>query len=146
MATNYPIPVFHFQVEWGGTRIGFTEVSGLDYELQPIEYREGSSKNYQVTKQPGMPKFGNITLKRGVLPGDNDFATWITTVQLNKIERRDITISLLNENHDPVMVWKAVNAWPCKITGVALKSTGNEVSIEGLELCHEGLSTLVLPS
>jgi len=44
MATTYPIPVFHFQVEWGGTRIGFTEVSGLTTELQPIEYREGSAK------------------------------------------------------------------------------------------------------
>jgi phage tail-like protein len=145
MATTYPVPVFHFQVEWGGTRIGFTEVSGLDYELQPIEYREGSSKNYQVTKMPGMPKFGNITLKRGVFTQDNDFANWITTVQLNKIERRDVTISLLNENHDPVMVWKVVSAWPCKITGVSLKSTGNEVAVEGLELCHEGLSTQVLP-
>ncbi|MGZ4037116.1 MAG: phage tail protein, partial [Bacteroidia bacterium] len=85
MAQAYPLPVFHFQVEWGGTRIGFTEVSGLDYELQPIEYREGSSFNYNVTKMPGMPKFGNITLKRGVIKGDNDFAKWITTVKLNQI-------------------------------------------------------------
>lgn len=144
MATNYPLPVFHFQVEWGGQRIGFTEVSGLDQELQPIEYREGSSYDYQVTKMPGMAKQGNITLKRGVIKADNDFAIWLTTVKMNQIERRDLTISLLNEEHAPVMVWKAFACWPCKIQGVGLKSTGNEVAIETLELCLEKLTTEVL--
>lgn len=144
MAAQYPLPVFHFQVEWGGTRIGFTEVSGLDQELQPIEYREGSANVYSVTKMPGMPKFGNLTFKRGVMKADNDFAKWLTTVKLNQIERRDLTISLLNENHEPVMVWKATACWPCKLTGVGLKSTGNEVAIEGIEVCHEGLTTEVL--
>jgi phage tail-like protein len=141
---DYPFPVFHFRMEWGGARIGFTEISGLDQELQPIEYREGSSFEYQVTKMPGMPKFGNITGKRGVMKSDNDFAKWLTTVKLNQIERRDLTISLLNENHEPVMVWKVKNAWPCKLQGVSLKSTGNEVAIESIELCHEGLTTEVL--
>ena len=91
MAAQYPLPVFHFQVEWGGTRIGFTEVSGLDQELQPIEYREGSANVYSVTKMPGMPKFGNLTFKRGVMKADNDFAKWLTTVKLNQIERRDLS-------------------------------------------------------
>lgn len=141
---DYPLPVFHFRVEWGGTRIGFTEVSGLDQEVQPIEYREGSSQTYYVTKMPGMKKQGNITLKRGVMKADNDFAKWLTTIKLNQVERRDITISLLNENHEPVMVWKAVNCWPTKITGVALKSTGNDVAVEGIEIVVEDLITEVL--
>ncbi len=138
--TTYPIPVFHFQVEWGGTRIGFTEVSGLTTELQPIDYREGSSLNYNVTKMPGMPKFGDISLKRGVFEKDNEFFQWISTVKLNKIDRRDITISLLNENHDPVMVWKVISAWPSKVEGPSLKSTGNEVAIESITLVHEGIT------
>jgi phage tail-like protein len=140
MATTYPNLVFHFQVEWGGTRIGFTEVSGLTTELQPVEYREGSSLNYNVTKQPGMPKFGDISLKRGTFTKDNEFFQWLNTVQLNKIERRDITISLLNENHEPVMVWKVSNAWPSKVEGPSLKSTGNEVAIESITLVHEGIT------
>ena len=88
MATVYPIPVFHFQVEWGGTRIGFTEVSGLTTELEPIPYREGSSKNYNDTKMPGRPKYSDISLKRGVFSKDNEFFQWISTVKLNQIERR----------------------------------------------------------
>ncbi|MCB1124919.1 MAG: phage tail protein, partial [Verrucomicrobiae bacterium] len=42
--------------------------------------------------------------------------------------------------HQPVMVWKARNAFPVKIEGPGLKSTGNEVAIESLEIAHEGLS------
>lgn len=139
MAT-YPVPVFHFQVEWGGTRIGFTEVSGLSVSLKPIDYREGSSKEYSVLKMPGMQEFSNITLKRGVFSKDNEFFQWLNTVKLNTIDRRDLTISLLNENHDPVMVWKVKNAWPCKVEGPGLKATGNEVSIESIEICHEGVT------
>jgi phage tail-like protein len=139
MAT-YPIPVFHFQVEWGGSRIGFTEVSGLTIEVQPIEYREGVSPEYHTTKMPGIPKYSNITLKRGIYSGDNEFFQWLNTVKLNTIERRDLTISLLNEEHAPVAVWKIRNAWPCKVEGPTMNSTGNEVAMESVELAHEGLT------
>jgi phage tail-like protein len=136
---NYPLPKFHFQVEWGGASIGFTEVSGLDVETEMIEYRDGSSPEYVKTKMPGMQKFSNISMKRGTFQGDNDFFTWWNSVALNTIERRDVTISLLNENHEPVVVWKVKNAWPSKVQSTDLKSDGNEVAIETIELCHEGL-------
>lgn len=137
--SNYPLPKFHFLVEWGGTRIGFTEVTGLSVETEAIEYREGSSPVYSKLKMPGMQKYSNITLKRGVFLGDNEFFNWWNTVSLNTIDRRDITISLLNENHEPVVVWKVINAWPVKVQSTDLKSDGNEVAIETLELAHEGL-------
>ena len=140
MATTYPVTVFHFQVEWGGSRIGFTEVSGLTVELQNIDYHEGISPEYQVIKMPGIPQYSNITLKRGMVKSDNEFFQWLNTVKLNSIERRDITITLLNEEHEPVVSWKVKNAYPCKVEGPSLNSTGNEVTIESIELCHEGLT------
>ncbi|MHC4104412.1 MAG: phage tail protein, partial [Planctomycetota bacterium] len=70
----------------------------------------------------------------------NEFFEWLNTARLNQIERRDLVISLLNENHEPVMVWRAVNAFPAKIQGPVLRATGNEVAIETLEVAHEGLS------
>ena len=136
---NYPLPKFHFQVEWGGASIGFTEVSGLDVQTDPIEYRDGASPEYVKTKMPGMQKFSNITLKRGTFKGDNDFYNWWNTVALNTIDRRNVTISLLNENHEPVVVWKVKNAWPIKVQSTDLKADGNEVAIESIELVHEGL-------
>lgn len=144
MAASYPVSVFHFQVEWEGSRVGFTEVSGLDFEIQPIDYREGSYLDYQVTKMPGIPQFTNINLKRGILKGDNELAEWLSTIKLNEVERRDITISLLNEDHQPVVTWNVFKAWPCNLKGPQMNSTSNEVAIEEIELCHEGLTVEVL--
>jgi phage tail-like protein len=140
MAANYPLVKFHFQVEWGGTKIGFTEVSGLDVETEIVEYREGNSPEYSKIKMPGMQKFSNITLKRGTFKSDNEYFAWWNTVKLNTIERRDITISLLNEDHEPVVTWKVKSAWPTKIQSTNLKADGNEVAIESMEIVHEGLT------
>ncbi len=136
---DYPLLKFHFQVEWGGKNLSFTEVAGLDVETEVIEYRAGNSREYNKIMIPGMQKFTNITLKRGVFKGDNDFYSWWNTVALNTIERRDLTISLLNENHEPVVIWKVKNAFPVKVQSTELKSDGNEIAIESIELAHEGL-------
>ena len=140
MAQEYPLPKFHFQVEWGGSKIGFTEVSGLDVEREVIEYRDGSSKEYSKLKMPGLTKFSNITLKRGSFEKDNDFYDWWNSVKLETVDRRDITISLLNEDHEPVITWKVKNAWPSKVTPTYLKADDNSIAIETIELIHEGLT------
>ena len=138
--TKYPLPVFHFTVEWGGTRIGFSEVTGLTQENQAIEYRDGSFPEYSSVKMPGLRKFSNITLKRGIAEHDNEFFSWLNTIKLNKAERRDLIISLLNGEHTPVMTWKVQNAFPVKVEGPQLKASGNEVAVESIELAHEGLT------
>jgi phage tail-like protein len=139
MPELYPLPAFHFAIDWGGERIGFSEVAGLTQENQAIEYRDGSSKEYSAIKMPGLQKYSNVTLKRGIVKSDNEFFAWLNTMKLNTIERRDIIIKLLNEEHEPVMVWKILNAFPVKIEGPTLKATGNEVAIESIEIAHEGL-------
>ncbi|KAA3438758.1 phage tail protein [Rufibacter hautae] len=138
---EYPLPKFHFEVEWGGNKIGFTEVTGLSTQVDIIEYREGQSRSYGKIAQPGLPKNEKITLKRGTFVGKTDFYDWFNkTSMLGKTERRDITIKLLNETHEPVFVWKALNAFPTKVQASDLKADGNEVAIETIEIAHEGLS------
>jgi len=139
MPIAYPLPVFHFIVEWGGQRVGFSEVAGLTQENQVIEYRDGSFPEYSSIKMPGLRKFNNVTLKRGIIKSDNDFAKWLLTIKLNTAERRDLVISLLNEEHQPVMVWKIHRAFPVKVEGPGLKASGNESAIESIEVAHEGL-------
>lgn len=136
---NYPLPVFHFKVVLGNDELGFAEVSGLTIEVQLIEYRHGLMREMHPIKMPGIPKHGNITLKRGIVPSDNALFDWLNSVSLNKVDRKDVTISLLNEKHDPVMTWTAKRAWPVKVEGPSLKATGNEVAIESVEIAHEGL-------
>ena len=143
---DYPLPKFHFQVDWGGTIIGFTEVTGLDVETEVIEYRHGASPEYHKTKQPGLTKYSNITLKRGTFKSDNEYYDWWKETKLfeegnetGSIYRRDITIKLLDETHQPIIVWKVKRAWPTKVQSTDLKADGNEIAIETIELVHEGL-------
>lgn len=138
-AVVYPMVGYHYAVSAGFAQISFSEVSGLDIETEPIEYRGGASREFNKIKMPGMRKFSNVTLKRGIVAGDNELYQWFNTVSLNTIERRDITISLLDQNHLPVVNWKIKNAFPTKVQGPALKADGNEVAIETVELCHEGI-------
>ena len=137
---NYPLSRYHFMVQWGGTKINFSEVSGLSMEVAVVEYRDGLQPDQHATKMPGLRKFSNIVLKRGIQKNDHEFFAWINTVQANTVERRDITISLLDETHQPALVWKVKNAWPCKYEIAPLQANSNEVLIETLELAHEGLS------
>lgn len=145
---DYPIPKFHFRVEWGNDlQMNFTEVSGLDFETEVIEYRHGNSKIYNKTKQPGLTKYSNVTLKRGTFEGDFDFYDeWKKTFafqegnQTGSEFRRTVTIMLLNESHEPMITWKLENAWPSKIQSTDLKADANEVAIETMELVHEGLT------
>ncbi|NSL86350.1 phage tail protein [Chitinophaga solisilvae] len=137
---NYPMPKFHFSVEWGpGTKIGFTEITGLTMESDVIEYREGSSPEFHKVKMPGLQKLSNITLKRGTFQGDIGFHEWMETISMNTVSRRDVTIKLLNENHEPVITWQVLNAWPVKVQSSDLKADGNEVAIETMEIAHEGI-------
>lgn len=138
--SNFPLSGYHFKVEWGGTRIGFTEVSGLDIQFTPIPYRDGASKEEITTSVPGLKKFSNIILKRGITANDNEFFDWLETKQNNLIEKRDIIITLLDEQHAPIVTWKAASAFPVKYTGPILRATANEVAMEQLELAHEGLT------
>ena len=72
-------------------------------------------------------------------PSDNEFFLLAETVKLNKVERRDLIISLLNENHEPVMTWIGPQRVSGEVRGSATKASGNEVAIESIEVAHEGL-------
>ena len=140
-STNlWPIPKFKFKVQWDDVEIAFQEVSGLDVEAQPIEYRHGNSPGYSVLKMPGLKKYSDVTMKKGVFKGDNKFWDWFNQINMNTIARKSVTITLLTEGDTVAMVWKLTNAFPTKITSTDLKSQGNEAAIETIVIAHEGLT------
>ncbi|GFE50684.1 phage tail protein [Roseobacter cerasinus] len=134
----WPLPKFHFQVKWDDTELAFQEVSGLDIESEPIEYRAGNNPVFSTIKMPGMIKTSNITMKKGVFVKDNAIWDWFSEIKMNTITRKALTISLLDEAQNPTMVWKVQNAFPIKVTGTDLKADGNEVAVESIEIAHEG--------
>jgi phage tail-like protein len=139
-AANWPLPKFHFSVKWGDQTMSFQEVSGLDIQSEEIKYRAGDSKQFSVIKMPGLVKYGNVTMKKGVFVGDNKFWEWLSQIKMNTIARVAVTISLLDEDGKETMIWTLQNAWPTKISSTDLKSEGNEVAIETIEIVHEGLT------
>ncbi|HWK57457.1 MAG TPA: phage tail protein [Parapedobacter sp.] len=136
----WPLPKFYFQVKIADQEVSFQEVSGLDIEAQVIEYRHGNSKEFSTIKMPGIKKSSNVTLKKGVFKGDNTFWDWFNAIKMNTIERKTVVINLLDEEGNPTMSWTLNNAWPTKVTGTDLKSDGNEVAVETLEVAHEGIT------
>ena len=138
-ASVWPLPKFYFQVKWDDAEFMFMEVSGLSAETQPIEYRSGSSKVFSTMKMPGIKKFSNVTLKKGVLKGDKNLWDKFRT---NTIKRSSMVINLLDESQSVTMSWKLTNAFPVKITGTDMTQDGNEVAIESIEIAHEGLAFL----
>jgi len=138
----WPLPKFYFKVilDSQDNAVSFQEVSGLETETQPIEYRHGDSKLFSTIKMPGIVKTGNVTLKKGIFVNNNNFWKWYDAIKMNTIERETVVIQLLDEGGNPTMTWTLSNAWPTKITGTDMKSDANEVAVELLELAHEGLT------
>lgn len=135
---NDPFSQFNFVIEIDDIAVGaFSEVSGLDMETDPIEYREGN-EDITVRKLPGLRKYTNITLKRGFTK-DTSLYDWRKTVMDGKTERKSGSIVLLNEAREEALRWNFREGWPCKLQGPPLNAKTNEVSIETLEICHEGL-------
>ncbi len=137
---TWPMSKFRFEVDFGKMKnIAFQEVSGMDKEVQVIEYRHSNNKEFSTIKMPGIVKYGNVTMKRGVFVNDNTFADWMEETRMNTIARRDVVIKLLDEGGAVTMQWTLVNAWPTKISATDLKADGNEVAVDTIELAHEKL-------
>ena len=136
----WPLPKFYFSVQLGDNdSVSFQEVDGLDSETQIIEYRHGNSPSFYPIKMPGIGKVGNVTMKKGIFVNDQQFWDWYNEIKMNTIARRTVVINLLDEEGNPKMTWTLNNAWPTKLTGTDLKSEGNEVAVESIEIAYETL-------
>jgi phage tail-like protein len=136
-----PYPNFNFAVDIGlGDTIGFSEVDLPAGEIEVIEYREGNEVASRARKLPGLTKYANVTLKRGVA-GDLELFEWWQSVRDGQLLRRKVVITLLDEQRQPVQRWVLRDAWPAKLDYSTLNARGNEVVIETLELAHEGFET-----
>jgi len=135
----WPLPKFRFEVDLGPDLKGivFREVSGLDIENQIIEYRHDNSPVFSTQKMPGIVKYGNVTLKKGVFVKDNTFWTWHQQVSMNAVELHTMTIRLLDENDQVTMQWTLSNAWPTKINSTDLDTDGDEITVDSIEIAHE---------
>ena len=135
----YPDARFRYKVEIDGLEAGgFSEVTGFDASVDVMEYREGDMVQTPM-KIPGLKKYGNITLKQG-LADSMVLYEWIAEGVNGAVQRKSITITLLDEEETPAASWQVINAWPTKYTAPDFNATSSEVAIETLEIAHEGMT------
>lgn len=133
-----PFRNFNFLVEIDGiTRAAFRECSGLDSSQDPIDYREGGDPLH-TRKIPGLNKYSNISLKRGITT-DVELWEWRQKAATGNVERRNGSIILVNEKGEEKLRWNFREGWPTKWTGPTFNATANEVAIESLDIVHEGI-------
>lgn len=134
----WPLPKFYFTVTFdNGVTGSFMEVTGLETETKIIEYRHGDNPSFYPIKMPGLGRVGNVTLRKGVFVSDVGFWNWYNQIAMNTIKRATITVNLLDQTGAPKYVWTLNSAWPTKLTGTDMKSEGNEVAVEALEVAFE---------
>lgn len=136
-----PVLGFRFSVavEINGLVVaGFSEVSGLQSELEVQEYREGGVNEF-THKFAGPAKYpSNLILKKGIADSQGLWS-WYGKVVQGTVERQTVTILLMNSQGDETRRWQLQKAYPVKWSGPDLKAATSEVAIEILELAHEGL-------
>ncbi|WP_036771170.1 phage tail protein [Photorhabdus australis] len=141
IAAEYPIPSYRFMVSIGDVQVPFNSVSGLDRKYEVIEYKDGIGNYY---KMPGQIQRVDITLRKGIFSGKNDLFNWINSIELNRVEKKDITISLTNDTGSEVLMsWVVSNAFPSSLTAPSFDASSNEIAVQEISLVADRVTIQV---
>lgn len=141
--STYPLPVYNYRVEIDTVPVAFSEVSGLSVAYDTNTYVESSldGKGAIWRYMPGQSKASNITLKKGVVTGLSVgiLFGWINSIQLNRVQKKDIYIRLCDENGKAVVSWLVKSAFPTKLDAPTFTASSNDVAIESMDLMADGV-------
>ncbi|MCB9230934.1 MAG: phage tail protein [Bacteroidia bacterium] len=139
--STYPLPVYNYKVTIIGDSsvdISFTEVSGLTIEYETHTYIESATTGVGPTRlyMPAQIKPVNISLKKGMIQSANltYLYDWIKESQFNQISKRDVIVSLCDENGAPVVTWTVINAFPTKLDAPTFDASSNDAAIQSMDL------------
>ena len=142
---KYPPPSFHFLVNFIDLKlvpdVMFQSVSGLDVKMETEQYREGGENRF-IHQLPVRSNYTNLTLKRGLFVNSQLINWCMDTFNNLEIKPVNLIVSLLNENHLPLMTWNIVNAYPVKWSVSELNAERNELAIESIELNYQYFTLL----
>ena len=137
-----PLVSVSFFVEVQGVFTGtFRGCTGLGSQSEVIEnLAAGAGGVTHIYKIPGVTRWTNIVLKRGVTDSMDVWA-WRKQVEEGKVSeaRKNGSIIMYDQTNTEVARWNFENGWPAKISGPNLDASTNEIAIEELEIAHEKL-------
>ena len=140
MANYYPPVGFHFLVEFQGLGSKekdhqFQSVSGLSVDIETEEIAEGGENRFKH-KLPVKTKYPNLTLKRGILI-DSVVIDWCRNAIENfSFKPVNLTVKLLNQQHQPLVSWNVVHAYPVKWAVEDFNAEESKLVIESVELTY----------
>jgi phage tail-like protein len=135
----YPPVGFHFKVEFVGlgndNDVRFQSVSGLSVEYDTETFKEGGENRYEH-KLPVRTKYPDLGLKRGMLMNSEIIDWVIDAIQNRSFDPRELNVSLLNVEHEPLRTWRIERAWPKKWAVGDLNAQENSLVVESLDLSY----------
>lgn len=143
--SSYPLPSYNYRVEIAGVAVGFTEVSGLSIRRETTTYKEsptgGTAPGPVVMHMPAQRAAPTVTLKKGFVKKGSVAAlyAWISAIQVNQVEKKDIYVRLCDEKGAAVVSWKVQNAFPTKLDAPTFTATSNDAAIESMELMADSI-------
>jgi phage tail-like protein len=142
---RYPLPAYNYRVSIEDQLVAFSQVSGLSMAYETTTHKEspvdGSAAGPVEMRMPAQHSDVTITLQKGVVVGKSVSAlyNWISGIQTNLVEKKNILIDLCNEEGAPVVRWKVINAFPTSLEAPTFDATTNDVAIESLQLMADRL-------
>ena len=131
---NYALLSYRFMAKIGDTEVFFSEISGLSMEYETTEYKEAPSSGIKTTQLVGQRNVPSLTLKRGLFKDGLDLYKWFNSVHKSDFEKKDVVITMLNEDKKPVLVWTVSNAFATKFEGPGLDAKSNDVSFQTIDI------------
>lgn len=132
--TNYPLSVFRYVAKIGDDDVFFSEITGLSMEYEVTEYKEATVvgvKTFQVVGQRNTP---SLTMKRGLFKSGLELYNWFNSTHTSEYERKDIVISLLDNENNTIMTWTVLNAFCTKFEGPSLDAKSNDVAFQSIDI------------
>jgi len=146
MEIQYPPVSFHFKVEFTGLTsqevdVQFQSVGGLSVDIETEEFAEGGENRFKH-KFPVRTKFPNLVLTRGLVT-NSELIDWCRdAIEGFIFDPIDLTVKLLNEEHEPLVTWNVVHAYPVKWKVSDLNAEENKIAIETIELAYNYFTLL----
>lgn len=130
---------FRYRVEIDAVlRGGFTEVDGIEVELETETYEEGGV-NDRTHVLPTRASTGNVTLRRG-LTDEDDVWSWAKAAVDGRADRQPVRIVVLDTAGLEAVSWQLLGALPVRYAGPDLAAEDGRVALEELELAYERLT------
>ncbi|KAF7785716.1 hypothetical protein PRUB_a0081 [Pseudoalteromonas rubra] len=137
---TYPLSAFRYMVKVGDDEMNCSEVSGLNIEYDDFEYKEATKEGVKSYQLLGQVKPPSITLKRGLFKAKSEMYKWLSEIHTSDFTKKDIVISLLDNENSSVMTWSVLGAFPTKFEGPSLKADDNSAAFQSLELKAASIS------